>query len=118
MTLITIFICSVAYFTQWAAGEILMTQTPETLSVQLGQTVSISCTASSSISSYLAWYLQKPGEVPKLLIHSSNTRQPGVPDRFTGSGSGTQYTLKIGGVQIEDAGMYYCQEGYSSYTRQ
>uniref|UniRef100_A0A3B4XLV9 Ig-like domain-containing protein n=1 Tax=Seriola lalandi dorsalis TaxID=1841481 RepID=A0A3B4XLV9_SERLL len=90
-----------------------MTQSPGSQSVVPGQTVSIRCKASSSVSSDLHWYLQKPGEAPKLLIYYATTRQSGVPGRFSGSGSGTDFTLTISGVQAEDSGVYYCQQGDS-----
>uniref|UniRef100_A0A3B4X1A0 Ig-like domain-containing protein n=1 Tax=Seriola lalandi dorsalis TaxID=1841481 RepID=A0A3B4X1A0_SERLL len=76
-----------------------MTQSPGSQSVVPGQTVSIRCKASSSVSSWLSWYLQKPGEAPKLLIYGATTRQSGVPGRFSGSGYGTDFTLTISGVQ-------------------
>uniref|UniRef100_A0A8P4GCS5 Ig-like domain-containing protein n=1 Tax=Dicentrarchus labrax TaxID=13489 RepID=A0A8P4GCS5_DICLA len=82
-------------------------------SVVPGQTVSIRCKTSSSVSSYLSWYLQKPGEVPNLLIYTATNRQSGVSSRFSGSGSGSDYTLTISGVQAEDSGVYYCQQGAS-----
>uniref|UniRef100_A0A4W6CK57 Ig-like domain-containing protein n=1 Tax=Lates calcarifer TaxID=8187 RepID=A0A4W6CK57_LATCA len=94
-------------------GEITLTQIPGSQSVVPGQTVSIRCKASSSVSSYLHWYLQKPGEAPKLLIRYATTRQSGVSDRFSGSGSGTDFTLTISRVQTEDSGVYYCQQGNS-----
>lgn len=90
-----------------------MTQSPNSQLVTPGQTVTISCRSSQSISNYLAWYLQKSGEVPKLLIYYISSRQSGVSGRFTGSGYGTEFTLQISGVQAEDAGDYYCQQGYS-----
>uniref|UniRef100_A0A3B4X9D4 Ig-like domain-containing protein n=1 Tax=Seriola lalandi dorsalis TaxID=1841481 RepID=A0A3B4X9D4_SERLL len=86
---------------------------PGSQSVVAGQTVSIRCKASSDVSSYLNWYLQKPGEAPKLLIYDAKTLQSGVPGRFSGSGSGTDFTLTISGVQAEDSGVYYCQQGNS-----
>uniref|UniRef100_A0A8P4G6R1 Ig-like domain-containing protein n=1 Tax=Dicentrarchus labrax TaxID=13489 RepID=A0A8P4G6R1_DICLA len=99
--------------------NVVVTQpSPGSQSVVPGQTVSIRCTASSDISnSFLYWYLQKPGEVPNLLIYATSTRQSGVSSRFSGSGSDSDFTLTISGVQAEDSGVYYCQQSYSSFTQ-
>uniref|UniRef100_A0A8K9WU16 Ig-like domain-containing protein n=1 Tax=Oncorhynchus mykiss TaxID=8022 RepID=A0A8K9WU16_ONCMY len=104
------------YFSE-SAADIILTQSPKSQSVSPGEVVTISCTASSGTSNYLHWYLQKPGEAPKLLVYDATTRQSGIPGRFSGSGSGspyTHYTLTISGVQAEDAGDYYCQQGLST----
>ncbi|KAG2466341.1 KVD39 protein, partial [Polypterus senegalus] len=95
-----------------------MTQSPSSLSARPGETVSINCKASSTITSgstkVLAWYQQKSGEAPKLLIYYASTLQSGISSHFSGSGSGLDYTLTISNVQPEDAGHYYCQQGYST----
>uniref|UniRef100_A0A8C8S045 Ig-like domain-containing protein n=1 Tax=Pelusios castaneus TaxID=367368 RepID=A0A8C8S045_9SAUR len=97
-----------------SSGQIVMTQTPESLAVSPGDTVTINCKASSSISSNIAWYQQKSGQAPKLLFYGSSSRPSGVPDRFSGSGSGTDFTFTISRVEVDDAGDYYCQQ-YNSW---
>ncbi|CAM5110292.1 unnamed protein product [Eretmochelys imbricata] len=101
---------------QDSSGQIVLTQTPESLAVSPGDRVTINCKASSSVSNWMAWYQQKSGQAPKLLIHSASTRPSGIPDRFSGSGSGTDFTFTISRVEADDAGDYYCQQGSSSHT--
>uniref|UniRef100_A0A671EGH0 Ig-like domain-containing protein n=1 Tax=Rhinolophus ferrumequinum TaxID=59479 RepID=A0A671EGH0_RHIFE len=91
-----------------ARCDIQMTQSPSSVSASLGDSVTITCRASQGISSYLAWYQQKPGTAPKLLIHNANSLQTGVPSRFSGQGSGTDFTLTISSLQPEDMATYYC----------
>ncbi|KAG9463632.1 hypothetical protein GDO78_021392 [Eleutherodactylus coqui] len=98
-------------------GEITVTQTPEYMSVSPGDTARFSCKSSKSVYYsprslyYLAWYLQRPGQPPKLFIFDANIRESGTPERFSGSGSGTDFTLTITRVIEDDAGYYYCQQG-------
>uniref|UniRef100_A0A8C9UQS0 Ig-like domain-containing protein n=1 Tax=Spermophilus dauricus TaxID=99837 RepID=A0A8C9UQS0_SPEDA len=96
--------------------DTVMTQTPLSLSVIPGEPASVSCRSSQSLlhndgNTYLSWYQQKPGQAPKLLIYKVSNRFTGVPDRFSGSGSGTEFTLRISRVESEDAGVYYCLQG-------
>uniref|UniRef100_A0A8D1C050 Ig-like domain-containing protein n=1 Tax=Sus scrofa TaxID=9823 RepID=A0A8D1C050_PIG len=98
----------------WLPGEEedpQKTQSLASLAASLGDTVSITCRASQSISSNLDWYQQQPGKAPKLLIYKASTLQSGVPSRFKGSGSCTDFTLTISGLQPEDAAKYYCVQG-------
>nr|7N8Q_D Chain D, Rhesusized DH677.3 FAB LIGHT CHAIN [Macaca mulatta]7N8Q_L Chain L, Rhesusized DH677.3 FAB LIGHT CHAIN [Macaca mulatta] len=89
---------------------IQMTQSPSSLSASVGDKVTITCRASQGFGNYLAWYQQKPGKVPKLLIYAATTLQSEVPSRFSGSGSGTDFTLTISSLQPEDVATYYCQK--------
>uniref|UniRef100_W5LZ33 Ig-like domain-containing protein n=1 Tax=Lepisosteus oculatus TaxID=7918 RepID=W5LZ33_LEPOC len=114
MTFITIFISVVFLYIQESSGQVTVTQTPSVRSVLQGQTVTVSCKTSSPVYSdsngnRMAWYHQKSEGAPRLLINLVNKLNSGTPSHFSGSGSGTDFTLTITGVQAEDAGDYYCQ---------
>ncbi|MGH0178254.1 UNVERIFIED_CONTAM: hypothetical protein FKN15_076941 [Acipenser sinensis] len=113
-SLLCISIWALVICTQESSGQYTVTQTPAVKSVLPGDTVALSLKVSSAVyGSYLAWYQQKPGEAPKLMIYATSTLQSGIPTRFSGSGSGTDFTLTISGVQAEDALDYYCQSYHS-----
>ncbi|PIO14716.1 hypothetical protein AB205_0195610 [Aquarana catesbeiana] len=102
-------------------GQIVLDQTPGSISVSPEENVVIHCKPSSTLTSgsgsYLHWYQKKGDQPPTLLITYALSRQSGVPDRFSGSRSESPYndfTLTISGALIEDAANYYCgQSGYS-----
>nr|6U9U_L Chain L, GM9_TH8seq732127 FAB light chain [Homo sapiens] len=97
--------------------DIQMTQSPSSLSASVGDTVTVTCRASQGIDKELSWYQQKPGQAPTLLIYAASTLQTGVSSRFSGSGSGTDYTLTLTGLQPEDVATYFCLQDYSTpYT--
>nr|8CR9_B Chain B, light chain [Homo sapiens] len=95
--------------------DIQLTQSPSTVSASLGDRVTITCRASQDIGSWLAWYQQKPGKAPKLLIYKASNVESGVPSRFSGSESGTEFTLTISSLQPDDVATYFCQY-YNSYS--
>ncbi len=91
-------------------GQITVTQSPPLILAAQGQEFRINCKTSSSVynGNRLAWYLQKSREAPKVLIYQTSNRYTGTPSRFSGSGSNSDFTLTISGVQTEDTGYYYC----------
>uniref|UniRef100_A0A8D2HEL1 Ig-like domain-containing protein n=1 Tax=Urocitellus parryii TaxID=9999 RepID=A0A8D2HEL1_UROPR len=114
MTLLTVciflLICSIV----GAKCDIIMTQSPTFLSKSQGETVTIRSQASQSIGNELNWYQQKPGQAPKPLIYYTNRLHSGVPSRFSGSRSGTDYSLTISSLEPEDFANYFCQQDYST----
>uniref|UniRef100_A0A669E992 Ig-like domain-containing protein n=1 Tax=Oreochromis niloticus TaxID=8128 RepID=A0A669E992_ORENI len=115
MTLICVLIWTLlcCCFTGKSRGQITVTQ-PGAVSSAVGGSVSIKCRTSQNVNVWnnkhlLAWYQQKDRASPKLLIYQSSTRASGISVRFRGSGSNSDFTLTISGVQAEDAAVYYCQ---------
>ncbi|KAL1764665.1 immunoglobulin kappa chain variable region [Sigmodon hispidus] len=90
-----------------ARCHIQMTQSPSSLSASLGDRVTLNCRASQGINNYLHWYQQKPGKAPQPLIYNTNSLADGVPSRFSGSGSGTDYSFTISSLEPEDTATYF-----------
>uniref|UniRef100_A0A3B4ZK57 Ig-like domain-containing protein n=1 Tax=Stegastes partitus TaxID=144197 RepID=A0A3B4ZK57_9TELE len=90
--------------------EVTVTQ-PGAVSSALGGSVTISCKTSQRVKDgdEQYWYQQKDGQPPKQLTSYGNRKVSGIPDRFSFSGSNTDFTLSISGVQAEDAAVYHCK---------
>ncbi|EHA99463.1 Ig kappa chain V region EV15 [Heterocephalus glaber] len=97
-----------SFFLLWISADCLagpiLTQFPALLSGASGDKVTITCKASTDINDDMYWYQQKPGETPKLLIKEATTL---ISSQFSGSGYGTDFTLKINAMKSEDVTYYF-----------
>nr|7WRL_B Chain B, BD55-1239L [SARS coronavirus B012] len=92
---------------------------PASVSGSPGQSITISCTGTSSDVggyNYVSWYQQHPDKAPKLLIYDVNNRPSGVSTRFSGSKSGNTASLTISRLQTDDEADYSCSSYTSSNT--
>uniref|UniRef100_A0A803TMH9 Ig-like domain-containing protein n=1 Tax=Anolis carolinensis TaxID=28377 RepID=A0A803TMH9_ANOCA len=105
-------ICLLLNIFKESSGQIV-TQTPAFLQKNPGDRVDIQCKASSSVNTYMNFYQLIRGQKSKLLIHGTTNRFEGTPDRFSGRGSGTDFTFTINGMRSEDEGEYYCSQAKS-----
>ncbi|KAG7241964.1 hypothetical protein INR49_024711 [Caranx melampygus] len=87
MTLLSVLIWTLlcCCFTE-SRGQVTVTQSGA-VSSAVGRSATITCRVSPAVyydgaDHYLAWYQQKEGEAPKLLIYYSNRRASGIPGRL------------------------------------
>ncbi|ELW72421.1 Ig lambda chain V-I region WAH [Tupaia chinensis] len=92
----------------WALAQSVLAQLPS-VSGTLNQRVTISCKGSSDNigRNSVYWDQQLAGMFPRLLIYRSSDRPSGVPNRFSGSKSGTSASRTISGLQTEDEATYH-----------
>ena len=106
----------VVFLIPGSSGNIVLTQSPASLTLSPGQRATISCKTSQKVSDllgithFITWYQQKSGERPKILIYKASSLVSGVPTRFSGSGSGTEFSLTVDPVEASDTATYYCQQ--------
>ncbi|KAG8591108.1 hypothetical protein GDO81_000032 [Engystomops pustulosus] len=83
-----------------------MTQTPSYISGFPGDTVTISCTSSSS--TYYTWLQQKPGQIPKLIMYKVNERSSGIGEKLPGSGLGEGFSITVRDMAEDNKKEFYC----------
>lgn len=94
-----------------SSSQSVLTQTPSATAVTLGETALLQCTLEGVQfinDKNPAWYQQRGGNAPRLLIYQSRNRASDIPERFSGETYNNRATLTINGIQAEDEADYYC----------
>uniref|UniRef100_A0A3Q3WA08 Ig-like domain-containing protein n=1 Tax=Mola mola TaxID=94237 RepID=A0A3Q3WA08_MOLML len=118
MTLSTILIWTLACcLIKGSISQVTVTQ-PAVVTSSVGSTVTLTCQTNPKVytwsggKSRVAWYQQKPGESPELVLYDGITPTSEFSSRFSGRGDGVNAAMTISGVQAKDAAVYYCQSAH------
>uniref|UniRef100_A0A8D0BCD1 Ig-like domain-containing protein n=1 Tax=Salvator merianae TaxID=96440 RepID=A0A8D0BCD1_SALMN len=88
-----------------------VTQSEDTVTVKQGRPVSLNCSYDGNIYS-LFWYVQHPGEPPKLLLSDlgDGVTGEGLRQNFTArkDGTGKPFNLEKPASQLTDSAVYFC----------
>uniref|UniRef100_A0A8D2AYD8 Ig-like domain-containing protein n=1 Tax=Sciurus vulgaris TaxID=55149 RepID=A0A8D2AYD8_SCIVU len=98
----------------WVSGQQLH-QSPQSLSIQEGEAVSMTCNSSSTFNIFL-WYKQDPGETPVLLITLYKSDELIRNGKLTAQLGGTRKDsfLNISSSEPDDTGTYFCAGQHSA----
>ncbi|XP_059532522.1 immunoglobulin lambda-1 light chain-like isoform X1 [Myotis daubentonii] len=94
---------------------------PPSASAALRASAKLTCTLSSGYSNYgIDWFQQRPGQAPRYIMRlksdGSHTKADGIPDRFSGSSSGSDRYLTVSNLQSEDEAEYICGADYNCFV--
>uniref|UniRef100_H0XG90 Immunoglobulin V-set domain-containing protein n=1 Tax=Otolemur garnettii TaxID=30611 RepID=H0XG90_OTOGA len=97
--------------------QAVLTQQPS--SSALGALVKLTSTLSPGYPcNTTGWHQQQPRKTPQYLMYvnsdGTSINGDGIPDCFSGSGSGADHYSTISNLQSEDEADYYCQSYDSS----
>ncbi|CAH2294561.1 TCR alpha V3 [Pelobates cultripes] len=113
-----VFLSSV--FLSFVSGE-KVTQSPPEVTSGEGTQAMFFCSTDVTASS-MYWYIQKPGQVPRLLFRDF-TKEEDLDEEVKGRLSykydrtKNQFPLNITKVRIADAGTYYCAMNPTLYKK-
>lgn len=96
------------------AIQMSVIQSPTEVTLNVNDTMTIKCTASSYINDDMGFYFFKPGVSPKLLMDELYSKNfPGT--RYSGSWSegSNDFMFTVMNVGYEDEGTYACGEYFS-----
>ncbi|EPQ13573.1 T-cell receptor alpha chain V region CTL-L17 [Myotis brandtii] len=92
----------------WLSGEDQVEQSPQTLRVQEGDNVSLTCSYTVSTFRGLQWYRQDPGEGPEHLFLLYSVGKGQQKGRLSVSLSQKESSLHITTPKAEDSATYLC----------
>ncbi|EFB28677.1 hypothetical protein PANDA_022460, partial [Ailuropoda melanoleuca] len=92
----------------WLHGEDSVEQSPQTLRLQEGDSVSLNCTYTVSSFNGLQWYRQASGQGPEFLFLLYSVGAEKQKERLTATLLNKESSLHIEASKPEDSATYFC----------